>query len=395
MSAPNRQSLWLAAGLVLVAANLRMAVTCVGPILGEVMRTTGLSGAGASLLTTVPSLCFGLFGPAGPLLARRLGVARAVLAALLVATAGMTLRGLDGIAALFCGQIVACGGIAVMNVLLPGVVKRDFPHQVALITGLYTTAMSLGAATAAGAVVPLARAFGGSPAAALVFWAAPALLAAGIWAAVAGGDRGGETHARVPARGLWRDFLAWQVSLFMGLQAMLAYIVFAWLALWMRARGMSAVGAGLVLSVSVLAQAGGNLIAPIVARLFDQRLGNAGSIVVSILGLLGCAWAPLWQVWLWAMVLGISQGVTFPLALMMLAFRAGDSRTAGQLSSMAQTVGYLLASAGPLLTGLLHAASGSWDAVAVFCAGIGGLGALSGFAAGRDRLVRLAPARGG
>ena len=381
----------LGASLVLVALNLRTPITSVGPVLPEIVQSQHLSALGASILTTLPALCFGFAGAGAPILARGLGTEQAVLAALLALALGTGLRGIASVPAVFLGQILACCAIGVVNVLLPGIVKHDFPRRVALMTGLYTMALTAGAAAAAGATVPLVHALGGSWATALAFWAAPAALAAALWTPRLRGqaEGGGRTVLRV--RGLWTDALAWQVTLFMGFQAALAYIVFGWLAPMLRDRGLSAVDAGLILSLSVVVQAAAALVAPVLAtRGRDQRLWNAGAVALCLVGLLGCFWAPLSTVWIWALLLGVAQGSLFALALTLLVLRAADAHVAAHLSSMAQGVGYVLTAAGPLLAGLLHGWTGGWNAVAVLCIAIGLGAALSGFGAGRSAHVRAA-----
>jgi MFS transporter, CP family, cyanate transporter len=156
--ASRARSLALAASLALIAFSLRTPITSVGPILVEAVRATNLSPAGASVLTTLPSLCFGLFGPLAPMLARRMGTERALLVMLVMLTAGIAMRVVPSWHALYAGQILACFSIGLMNVLIPGLVKRDFPGHVALMTGFYSAAMCAGAAAAAAATVPAARA---------------------------------------------------------------------------------------------------------------------------------------------------------------------------------------------------------------------------------------------
>jgi len=372
----------LAASLAVLAFNLRAPVTSVGPVLPDIVRATGLSVAAASLLTTLPSLSFGLFGPLAPALGRRLGDERALLAALALLALGAGLRGLGPAPALFAGQVLACLGIALANVLLPGVVKRDLPGRGALATGLYVMSMTAGAAIAAGATAPLARAFG-SWAAALAFWAAPGVVALLAWAPRARSGGGGAGRGGSAARGLWTDPLAWWVTLFMGLQASLAYVVFGWLAPVLRDRGLPPVEAGLVLSVSVVAQAAAALVAPALAtRGGDQRAANVGLSVLCVVALLGCLYAPLGWLWVWAVALGVTQGGLFAIALTLLVLRAPDAATAARLSGMAQGVGYLLASAGPFAAGLLHARGGP-DGVALLCVALGLGTAISGLGAGR------------
>jgi MFS transporter, CP family, cyanate transporter len=396
---PSRaRSFALAASLALIAFSLRTPITSVGPILLEAVRATHLSPAGASMLTTLPSLCFGLFGPLAPMLAARVGSERALLALLVLLTAGTALRAIPSWHVLYFGQIVACFSIGLMNVLMPGVVKRDFPDHVALMTGLYSAAMCAGAAAAAAATAPAANAVGhllgdasgNAWAWALALWALPAALAMLMWLGQlppAGTHVGRRTRA---VRGLWRDPLAWQVTLFMGSQSSLAYIVFGWLATVLRMRGMSAVDAGLMLSLSVIAQAAASLLLPfLLGRLPDQRAVNVIALTMTGVSLMGCFFAPLSTMWGWALLLGVAQGSAFTLALTAIGLRSYDSHVAAKLSSMAQGIGYLIASSGPFIAGSLLHATGSLYSLAALCAAICALAAWFGYAAGRREHVKV------
>ena len=396
-SRAGTHSVALAASLALIAFSLRTPITSVGPILLEAVRATRLTSAGASLLTTLPSLCFGLFGPIAPMLARRMSSEQALLLLLALLTVGTALRAIPAWPILYLGQVVACFSIGLMNVLLPGVVKRDFPHHVALMTGLYSAAMCAGAATAAAATAPAANAIGqllgytsgNAWAWALAIWALPAGLATLLWRSQvpAAGTRTVRTTRAV--RGLWRDPLAWQVTLFMGSQSSLAYIVFGWLPTVLRMRGMNAVDAGLMLSLSVMAQAAASLLLPfLIARLPDQRWVNVGALLLTGLSLVGCFFAPISTMWGWAVLLGIAQGSAFTLALTVIGLRSGDSHVAAQLSSMAQGIGYLIASSGPFIAGSLLHATGSLYSLASLCAAVCAVSAGFGYAAGRRVHVR-------
>ena len=194
-------------------------------------------------------------------------------------------------------------------------------------------------------------------------------------------------------KGLWRDPLAWQVTLFMGLASALAYSVFAWLAPMLRARGFSPIDAGLVVSVALLGQAPAALVAPVLAgQARDQRIASVICVGFSIAGFAGCLFAPAWSIWIWAVVLSIGQGATFAMALTVIVLRSGDSSTAAALSAMAQGTGYTFGSAGPLLIGLLRAWTGGWTASALLFFGIAALCALAGFGAGRAGTVRACTA---
>ena len=385
--------LFLAVSLVLVAFNARPSLSSLGPVLPEAMRGTGLSPASAGLLTTLPVVCVGLFGLTAPWLARRLGGERAILLFTLLLAAGLGLRAFGTAGPLILGCALGGVGIGVVNVLLPGLIKREFPERAALMMGLYTMALCGGAAVAAGATVPLQNALGGSWSWALAFWALPALVAAAVWA-IQGGNRGGGAGPAQPRTlGLWREPLAWKVTVYTGMQSALAYCVFAWLAPILRTRGFSPVEAGLVVSVSILIQAPAALIAPaLAARRPDQRLAVLATVGVSLVGLAGCLYAPISQIWLWALILGVGQGAVFAVALTLIVLRSADAATAARLSSMAQGIGYTVAAGGPLLMGLLRTWTGNWGAAGALFFVIGAACLAAGWGAGRNAQVRAEPA---
>jgi CP family cyanate transporter-like MFS transporter len=376
-------------GLVLVALNLRPALSSMAPLLSQVSQSLGLSAAQAGLLTTLPVLCLGLFAPLAPILARRFGSERVVLGILVVLAAGIALRSSLGTFGLFSGSILAGASIGVIGVLLPGIVKRDFAKQAGTMTGVYTMALCLGAATAAGSTVPLSEHFDGSWALGLGFWLVPALAAALFWLPQAKQGHGAHQVA-YRVRGLFRDPLAWQVTLYMGLQSSLAYIVFGWLPSILIGRGLTPTEAGLVLSGSVIVQLASSLAAPWLAtRGRDQRPAILIVMLLTLAGLFGCLYAPIEGLWGWAVVLGLGQGATFSLALTLIVLRSRDSHVAANLSSMAQGFGYTLASMGPFAVGIVHDWTGGWTAVG-WIFGVIGLGAIiAGLGAGRSLYVQV------
>jgi len=378
----------LGVSLVLVAFNLRPALSSIGPVLPEALAGTGLVGAQSALLTTVPVFCLGLFGLAAPRLARSQGLERTILAFLVLLALGLGVRAFERADTLVLGCALGGVAIGVVNVLLPGVVKRDFSDRAPFMTGLYTMALCGGAAVAAGATAPLEAVFG-SWSFALAVWALPAAVAVLVWAWVAQRAAPPAAGPVVEVGGLWRDPLAWQVTLFTGLQSSLAYSVFAWLAPILRDRGLSPIDAGLAVSASVLVQVPSTLVAPVLAaRGKDQRVAVLATVGLSVVGLLGCMVAPMASIWAWVVLLGIGQGAVFAVALTIIVLRAPDAALAAKLSSMAQGVGYMVASAGPLLIGLLHAWTGDWTAPGVLLVALGAGAAFTGWSAGRSASVR-------
>lgn len=376
-------------GLILVALNLRPALSSMAPMLSDVSKSLGLSAAQAGLLTTLPVLCLGLFAPLAPVLARRFGAERVVLGILLTLAGGIVLRSSFGAIGLFSGSVLAGASIGIIGVLLPGIVKRDFPKQAGTMTGVYTMALCLGAAMAAGATVPLSEHFDKSWALGLGFWVIPALVAGVFWLPQVGQKHGAHNVA-YRVRGLLRDRLAWQVTAYMGLQSSLAYIVFGWLPSILIGRGLTPTQAGLVLSGSVIIQLISSLSAPWLAtRGKDQRPAIVIVMLMTLGGLMGCLYAPIEGLWGWAILLGLGQGATFSLALTLIVLRSRDSHVAANLSSMAQGFGYTLASLGPFAVGIVHDWTGGWNAVG-WIFGVIGLGAIvAGLGAGRSLYVQV------
>ncbi|WP_428640784.1 CynX/NimT family MFS transporter [Roseibium sp.] len=378
----------LGASLVLIAFNLRPVFSSASALLPEIRDGFGLSATGASLLTTLPVLCLGLFSPLAPRLARTIGTERTLLAVAFLLALGTAARGLSSVPLLFLGTALAGACIAVGNVLLPGLVKRDFPDKAALLTGWYTMALCAGAASAAGLTIPLQRALSGSIDGALAAWAVPALLVALLWLpqVLATGKRAKGDVYKV--EGMWRDRLAWHVTLFMGLQSALAYCVFGWLVPILRARGLDGVTAGAIVSVSVMIQAASCLVAPHLAvRGRDQRLINVALCLIATGALLGLLFAPLSTVWIWAVLQGIGQGGLIAVALTVIVLRTQDSHAAAQLSGMAQCVGYTLAAIGPLIVGLVQSWTGgfAWSAALFVALGLGA--GVNGWFAGKAEVV--------
>ncbi len=378
----------LGASLVLIAFNLRPVFSSASALLPEIRGTLGLSATGASLLTTLPVVCLGLFSPLAPRLAQRLGTERTLLLVVFLLALGTALRGLSSIPLLFLGTALAGACIAVGNVLLPGLVKRDFPDKAALMTGCYTMALCAGAASAAGLTLPIEHALGGSLGGALAIWALPALVVGLLWLPQVLATRRQAKRTGFRVEGLWRDRLAWQVTLFMGLQSALAYCVFGWLVPILRERGLDGVTAGAIVSVSVMVQAASCLVAPHIAvRGKDQRLINVVLCGFAVVALLGLLFAPLSTVWIWAVLQGIGQGGLIAVALTVIVLRTRDPHVAAHLSGMAQCVGYLLAAIGPLVVGLIRGWTGSfaWSAVLFVLLGLGA--AVNGWFAGRALYV--------
>jgi MFS transporter, CP family, cyanate transporter len=352
----------LLAGLVLVALNLRAIFTVVGPLIADIRRDTGISRTAAGLLTTLPLVAFGVVSQLAPRIAARFGSDRTLVVSMFVLTAALAVRPLPPLALLFVGTLVAGAGVAIANVLLPAVIKRDFPGQAAFMVATYSVVLGVGAAFAAGLAVPSMEWLGGSWRAALAIWAAPALLGALAWLpqlrAAPSQAEEAAPHAHVR---LWRDRIAWQVTGFLASLGLLFYSMAAWLPDVYRAEGLSAASAGGVLSIALIVGLPLGLAVGVAAqRLDDQRPLALVTGVLMLAGWLGVLVAPTAAPWLWASLLGCAFGVGFPLVLTLMVLRAPDTRHAAELSGMSQAVGYAVAAVGPVAIGALHDVSAGW-----------------------------------
>jgi MFS transporter, CP family, cyanate transporter len=388
----------LAVGMVLLATNLRPAAAAVGPLLDRIRADTGLSGTGAGVLTTLPVLCFGAMAPLAPALVRRLGEPGTAAVALGVLVFGLLVRLVPGLGFLFFGTAVAGTAIAVGNVLLPILVRRNFADRVGLITGMYTTALVGFAALSAGISVPVADAFGGGWRPGLAIWAIPAAVALLVWAPQvrhrrqdAGGSRSGDQVAG--ARALLHDRVAWSVTLFFAVQSAGFYATLAWLPSVFHSHGIGTARAGLLLSLSLVVGLIPALTVPSFAtRAADQRMFVVAFVSCIALGWLGVILAPTAAPYLWVVLLGFGQNAIFPLALTLIVLRGGTITSTAALSTLVQTVGYTVAAVGPLAIGAVHDITGSWTPALIVLLSLLVPQTVLGLAAARNRTVAAIPA---
>jgi len=353
--------------------NLRTAITSLPPLFPDLQTRLHLSSAALSLLAATPVICFGVVSAFAAWLNRRFGEEAILLVALGVLTAGLLLRGAAPGILLFPGTALAASAIAILNVLLSSMVKRRWPERAGFLIGIYLTALSVGAILSSLISVPLYRSSGGSVPLALGLWAAPAALAMLLWLPQLRYRAAGRPATAAPAAAsavalaagrikIYRYALTWQVTAFMGLQSLLYYAALSWLPTIFQDRGSSAVTAGNLLALMGVGNLATSLIVPVLAhRTPSQRVLVVPSLVGTAAGLAGSLWAPLGQAPLWVLVLGISQGSCLGLAIFFMMARSPNPGVAASLSAFSQSVGYLVASAGPLEVGLLHTATGSWD----------------------------------
>lgn len=379
----------IVAGIVLLAINLRGPISAVGPVLDLVTADLALGTVAVSALTAAPVLCFGAVGVLTPQLIRRVGLDGAAVTALLLLLLGLLLRSGPTVETLFIGTVLAAGAIAVGNVLLPTLVKRDAPRHPGVMTGVYTTTLTSSAAIGAATAVPISSAYGWRVG--LGVWAVAATAALAIWAPRLRGGRGEVmTTGRVSGRAsLLRTPLAWQVTAYMGLQSGVFYAALAWLPSIYRSSGVGANDAGLLLAVVTVSGIPMALVVPAwAARCRDQRAFPLALTLITTTGLLGLLIAPTAAPVLWAVLIGLGLGGNFPLALTLIVLRTARPSDTSALSTMVQGLGYLLAAAvGPFAVGVLQDVSGGWSLPLAFLVALALPQAGAGWGAGRPLVI--------
>ncbi|MHA0980997.1 CynX/NimT family MFS transporter [Kosakonia cowanii] len=384
----GKQRVLLIIGILMIATTLRVTFTGAAPLLDAIRADYGLTTAQTGMLTTLPLLAFALISPLAAGVARRIGMERSLFAALLLICAGIALRSLPSSLLLFIGTAVIGCGIALGNVLLPGMLKRDFAQHVAKLTGAYSLTMGAAAALGSAAMVPIAQSGAGWHGALLTLMIFP-LLALLLWLPRLrhGAPAALSTSGALHSRGIWRSALAWQVTLYLGINSLIYYIVIGWLPSILISQGFSEAQAGSLHGVLQLATAAPGLLVPLVLhRLRDQRAIAALVALLCAAGALGL-WLQPGHAAIWTVVYGFGSGATMILGLTFIGLRASSAHQAAALSGMAQSVGYLLAACGPPLMGKVHDASGDWHLPLIACALLSVVMALCGAFAGRDREI--------
>lgn len=378
-------SVSLIAAILLVAMNLRVPFTGGAPVLPWIQHDFGLNTTAVGLLTSLPLFAFAAFSPFGASIAVRFGLERTVFGALALIAAGVLIRSGGNTWLLYGGTVLIGAGIALGNVLLPSLIKRDFSANVVSMTGAYSITMGAAGAIGSAAVIPMTQAWGWRVALAMFIIVPLVALLAWLPQWKKHGKAGSSIRHQGAGVAVWRSPLAWQVTLFMGLNAMPFYIAVSWLPTILMEHGTSAAAAGSLHGTLQLATAvPGLLMAAVLRRMKDQRAAAVIASLMSAVSMLGLMLAPSLAL-LWSVVLGFGCGASMILGLTFIGLRTSNAKDAAALSGMSQCVGYLMAAAGPMLLGAVHDVTKGWFMPLLLAAVIGVLGAWSGLLAGRNR----------
>lgn len=383
---------FLVAGIIIVAFNLRPAITSVGPLVGVIQEDIGLAHWSAGLLMSFPLITFAIMSPIVPKIANRLTNEKTLLLGMSILLVGICIRSISSAFFLFLGTIFVGMGIAMANVLLPVVVKDKFPKKFGLMTSVYSTSMGLLASLASGLSVPLASGLNLGWQGALLVWGIPTVLAILIWTYLLklnGGKRSSLKGVSLSVTKIWRSPLAWQIALFMGFQSFLFYVTIAWLPEILISHGITREKAGWLLSFTQIVGLPASFFVPVLAaRLRSQVWLALGLGLCSVLGYTGLWLGSSYPILIISiMMIGFALGGNFPLAMSYIGIRSRNSSQAVELSGMAQSTGYLLAAVGPILIGYLFDMTQVWTIPIFALVVISAILMIFGMSAGRDRYV--------
>lgn len=388
-TATRQQNLLLVMGILLIASTLRVCFTGAAPLLDAIRAEYSLTTAQTGLLTTLPLLAFGLVSPLAAGFARRIGIERSLGLAMLLICAGIAVRSAPSAALLYTGTAIIGCGIALGNVLLPGLIKRNFSGHVAKLTGAYSLTMGGAAALGSALVVPLALNGLGWHGALLALMVFP-LLALILWLPQLRNHAPGTMtgSGNLSHRALWRSPLAWQVTLFLGINSLVYYVIVGWLPAILISHGYSEAQAGSLHGLLQLATAAPGLLIPLILHKLKDQRGIAISVALMCAASAAGYWLLPQLAVVWTLLFGFGAGATMILGLIFIGLRAGSAQQAAALSGMAQTVGYLLAACGPPLMGKIHDATASWSIPLIAVAVISLIMAVFGGLAGRSREIQ-------
>lgn len=378
----------LVIGVMLIAANLRAPVTGIAPLLDLISESFGLTATQAGMLTTLPLIGFALFAPPSSYLTKKIGLEYTVFIALILIGSGLLLRSAGSVSALFIGTAVIGIGVSIGNVLLPIIVKRDFPTKVAVMTSSYVLAMGVVSALASAFSIPLATDYqlgwqGASAALSLV-----TLVAMLVWLPqLRYNSKPTDVVSQTKPTNLWTRALAWQVSLYLGLGSFFTYTLVAWIPSILVQTGFSAEEAGIIHAIFQIGTAlPGIFIIPLMARLDDQRLFAFSVCIIAAICTVGLLYFPQFS-YIWSFFLGLCSGTWFILGIAFISLRTSSTLMTTTLSGMAQFIGYTLAAIGPMVAGYLYGFNHEWSGVILMIVLVCATSACIGLMAGRKVVI--------
>lgn len=387
----DKRNILLIIGIIFVACTMRPAITSVGPVINEIQKDMGISSSIAGFITTLPLLVFAVLSPLSPRFAKKLGSEMTIFISLLILGAGILLRSNGTLFLLFMGTALIGIGIANCNVLLPSIIKENFPKKMGLMTGIYTVFMAGWAGIASGTSVPLSEKFHLSWEIVLSLWALLIIPAIIFWIPFIKGNKktGNGKKVKMSLPDILFSPIAWQVTLFMGLQSLIYFSMVTWLPNILSSQGVSANASGWMVAMYQFIGIPANFFIPVLADRTKDQKGLALAIGIScLIGLAGIFYGnSILVLFLSILFTGLGTGAAVSLALTLMGLRAANSEQAANLSAMSQSIGYLFAAVGPFIAGFLFDLTNTWKAAIFFMFVVALIMTISGVGAGRNKYV--------
>lgn len=378
--------------VILVSGSLRSPITSVGPVLSRISASLQLDNFQSSLLTSIPLLMFASCSVLVSRFSHRFGINRFLLYALIILSFGLFLRVFGSVWSLFAGSVFIGLGICIGNVITPGYIKHNFPKQIGLMTGIFAVAMNLTAALASGYSVRIGEWTGYGWRGSLGIWLVIALLGLLVVVLELVFNRASKQQVKTALPksdfNMFRSAQAWNISIFMGLQSVVYYSLISWLPAVLGDYGMIDNQPGWILFTIQIAMIPITFAGPIIAsRMRHQRPMMLFVCIAMFSSMLMFALLKAEYIYLTAILLGLSNGLSFSLSILFFSLRTKSSAHAIKISGMAQSVGYLIAAFGPPIFGKLHDWDASWQTSFYFMAAIIIMMFFFGWKAAQQRFV--------
>lgn len=387
----NRNTWIFLIGIILIGSNLRAPLTSVGSLISYIRDDLGISNTLAGTITTLPLLAFALISPFAPKIANRIGIEWTIFISITLLTIGIIIRSLFGSIFLFSGTILIGLAIAIGNVLLPGLIKMNFPLKIGLMTGIYAVFMNVFGALGSGLGVPISSIGDIGWQGSLAVWGILSFIALLFWIPQLQKQNKSDptTSATPQAEGsIWKSTLAWCITLFMGLQSLIFYTLITWLPEILQSHGFSSDSAGWMLFLMQFAIIPVTFIIPVIAeQMNDQKLLASITAILFMIGIGGLFSGIIPVLVISVIFIGIAGGSAFSLSMMFFSLRTSNGQQAAEMSGMAQSFGYLLAALGPVLIGALHDLTNGWQVPLIMLFIISTIILIVGLESGKQRIV--------
>lgn len=379
--------------ILLVGATLRSPIASVGPLVPHIKNDLAMSNTAIGFMNTLPLIAFGLFSPLVPKIAAKLGIEVTLLVSMFILSFGVIFRVLGNSSVLIIGTLIIGIAISAGNVLTPSLIKSSFIKNTGFVVGIYSITMNLISALSSGLTSSIANSGAFDWQFAMQLWVVFPVLAIIAFflrfpqLKIKENLTFGNVHNEITTT-VWKSKFAWAITLYMGLQSLIPYSLFAWLPQILETKGFNANQAGWYMSIFQLAMLPINFVIPIItSKMQKQSFLTLTAGLLLVVGLLGMLLLNNNWIIVFLILIGLGTGATYSLAMMFFVLKTVSVKKSSDLSGMAQSIGYLLAASGPLLLGIISQQTGNWNFSIILLIVVGILVSIFGFISGKDMKI--------